>query len=187
MFVLTEDDVKVLLRLKTRDAQLDRLLRRLQAPAPGCLHDSGGLPDPNPADVPRFEVPQERATDVLRDFLRTQRAVKERTSQQMNDLGFSQGVKYDGGKLRFDLIPVWPLEELALVFTVGAQKYADRNWEKGLKWSRVYSALQRHLTAFWGGEEVDEETELFHVAQAAWGCFVLLEFMQTHRELDDRP
>jgi hypothetical protein len=43
------------------------------------------------------------------------------------------GVK--GQKLaRFDLIPVNPLWELAEHFGRGAQKYADRNFERGYDW-----------------------------------------------------
>ena len=42
------------------------------------------------------------------------------------------GTKNDGGKLRYDLIPPRALEALAYVYTIGAAKYSDRNWEKGI-------------------------------------------------------
>lgn len=99
----------------------------------------------------------------------------------------TEGVKYDTGKPRYDLIPAEPLEALAQVYTMGASKYADRNWEKGLKWSRVFAAIMRHLWAFWRGEETDKESGLPHVIHAAWGCFALAEFMATKRTFDDRP
>jgi hypothetical protein len=38
----------------------------------------------------------------------------------------AEGRKYDGDKLRYDLIPVGPLAEVAKVYTIGAKKYADR-------------------------------------------------------------
>jgi hypothetical protein len=38
-----------------------------------------------------------------------------------------EGLKFDEGKLRFDLIPIYPLEELARVYTIGAKKYGDYN------------------------------------------------------------
>ena len=97
-----------------------------------------------------------------------------------------QARKDDHGKLRFDLIPPGALKELAAVYTVGASKYGDRNWEQGLAWGRVFAALQRHLWAFWGGEELDPEDGLSHLAHAAWGCFSLIEYAQTHPELDER-
>lgn len=93
-----------------------------------------------------------------------------------------------GQKLaRFDLIPVGPLTALAEQFGAGAAKYADRNWEKGYPWSLNYAALLRHLTAFWGGEELDPETGTPHLAAVEWHAMVLLEFTRTHREFDDRP
>lgn len=94
--------------------------------------------------------------------------------------------KDDQDKIRFDLIPPGPLQDLAAIYTMGAKKYADRNWEKGLSWGRVFGAVMRHLWAFWKGEDNDPESGLPHLAHAAWGCFALLEYRQTHPEMDDR-
>lgn len=96
------------------------------------------------------------------------------------------GLKYDGGKTRYDLLPHGPLEALAKTYTFGAKKYTDHNWRKGIAWSRVFGAVMRHMWAFWRGEDIDKESGLPHVAHAAWGCFALLEYMQEHPELDDR-
>jgi hypothetical protein len=41
-----------------------------------------------------------------------------------------EGTKYDGGKLRYDLIDAYALEQLAAVYTFGAKKYEDDNWRK---------------------------------------------------------
>jgi len=102
-------------------------------------------------------------------------------SDQLKD-----GIKYDENKERFDLIPPQPLLELAKVYTIGAKKYEPRNMEKGMAWGRVFGAIMRHLWKFWRGEDYDEETGLHHVAQAAWGCFTLLDYTKTHPEFDDR-
>jgi len=98
----------------------------------------------------------------------------------------SEGVKYDAEKSRYDLIPAYPLEQLAKIYTFGATKYADHNWRKGLTWSRVFSAIMRHLWAFWRGEDNDPETGLPHVVHAAWGCFTLLQYMKDGSGTDDR-
>lgn len=87
---------------------------------------------------------------------------------------------------RYDLIPLEPLKLLAQHYGVGATKYADHNWKLGFEWSKSYAALMRHLTAFWGGEDVDEETGSLHMTAVAWHAFTLLEFMQDHPEFDDR-
>lgn len=88
---------------------------------------------------------------------------------------------------RFDLIPQHPLWLLAELYGRGAQKYAERNWERGYNWSLSYAAMQRHLSLFWQGEDCDPETGTPHVINAAFHCFALAEFMSTHPELDDRP
>ena len=99
----------------------------------------------------------------------------------------NEGIKYDGDKLRFDLFPPVPLMQLAQVFNVGSMKYGDRNWEQGIAWSRIFAALQRHAWAFWAREDHDAEDGILHLAKVAWGALVLLEYMQTKGELDDRP
>ena len=92
-----------------------------------------------------------------------------------------------GSKLaRFDLIPVGPLTLLAEHYGRGAQKYDANNWRRAYDWSLSYAALQRHLTAWWGGEDNDPELGNSHMVAVAWHAFALLEFIQTHPELDDR-
>lgn len=92
-----------------------------------------------------------------------------------------------GAKLaRFDLLPAKPLWELAEHYGRGARKYADRNWERGYKWSLSFAAMMRHSWAFWRGEDIDPETGSPHIVAVAWHALALREFMVTHPELDDR-
>lgn len=107
-------------------------------------------------------------------------------SYDMNISAAKEGIKFDKDKLRFDLIPVRPLEEVARVYTIGAKKYSDRNWEKGLKWSRVFGALLRHAFAWWRGEKYDLENGQHHLASVCWNALALMEYENTHSELDDR-
>lgn len=97
------------------------------------------------------------------------------------------GIKHDTRKLRYDLIPAYPLAKVAEVYTLGAAKYADRNWERGLQWGRVFAALQRHAWAWWAGEREDSEDGQHHLASVVWCALALMEYEQTHPELDDRP
>lgn len=99
----------------------------------------------------------------------------------------SGAMKADGNKLRYDLLPAQPLEDLVKILTFGAQKYKDRNWEGGMKWSRPFGACMRHLWAWWGGEDKDSDSGLSHLAHAACNLFFLMEFEYTKREYDDRP
>lgn len=93
-----------------------------------------------------------------------------------------------GRKLaRFALLPPGALWKIAEVFGFGAAKYADRNWEAGYPWSWSYDALQRHLNAFWDGEELDPESGLPHLAHAGFHILALLTYTRTNRAKDDRP
>lgn len=87
---------------------------------------------------------------------------------------------------RYDLIPPRPLEFIARVYGKGCEKYAERNFEKGYAWGLSFASCQRHLWAFWQGEELDPESGLPHLAHAAWHCITLMQFCESHRDLDDR-
>lgn len=68
----------------------------------------------------------------------------------------------------------------------GASKYERYNFAKGYRWSLSYDALQRHLMAFWGGENLDSESGLPHLGHAAWHCLALLTFWLRGKGTDDR-
>lgn len=96
--------------------------------------------------------------------------------------GGHKGVK----EARFDLIPSEALTQLAEHYAVGAEKYGDHNWRKGFEWSKSYAALNRHLHAFWSGQDLDPETGKPHLTAVAFHAFALLTFAQEHPEFDDR-
>ena len=78
-----------------------------------------------------------------------------------------QGRKYDGGKLRYDLIPVLALEEMVKGLTFGTIKYDDNNWVKvpsGRK--RYMAAALRHIQEYRKGNLWDEEQGIHHLSAA---------------------
>jgi len=109
----------------------------------------------------------------------------------------SEGLKFDGGKVRLELIPPELLYATASILTFGAEKYDDRNWELGMKWSRVFGAMMRHMWSWWGGKQptnvnfvfgsLDDETNQSHL----WHAACCLSFLITYEERvigeDDRP
>ena len=97
------------------------------------------------------------------------------------------GEKYDEDKLRLDLIPPEALEGLAEVLGFGAKKYANRNWEKGMDWMRIYASLQRHLLAFHKGIDVDEESGLKHLHHALTNLTFLVTYQDRDIGKDNRP
>lgn len=94
--------------------------------------------------------------------------------------------KDDTGKLRYDLIPPDALRELARVYTIGANKYEARNWEKGMSWGRVFGALMRHAWAFWRGERFDPVDSQHHLSSVAWCALALLSYDLRGIGEDDR-
>ena len=101
----------------------------------------------------------------------------------MND----SGRKDDTDKLRLDLVPYDVICAIATILTFGAKKYGDRNWEKGMRWSRVYAGLQRHLMAWWEGEALDPETGKSHLWHAGCCLFFLIAYEKRGIGDDDRP
>lgn len=70
---------------------------------------------------------------------------------------------------------------------LGAQKYSAHNYLRGYDWSLSFDAAQRHLLAFWGGEDLDPESGQQHLAHAAWHCLAMLSFVQRGIGSDTRP
>jgi hypothetical protein len=99
----------------------------------------------------------------------------------------NEGTKHDEEKPRTDLLPIDPMMDIAEILTFGAKKYSDRNWEKGIKWSRVYGALLRHMFAWWKGQDLDPETGKSHLAHAGCCIMFLLQYSKHNKEFDDRP
>lgn len=87
-----------------------------------------------------------------------------------------EGLRYNGGKPRYDLIPPEALDALADHFRKGMEKYAERNWERGMSWGHCFAGAMRHLWAFWRGQDYDEETGTHHCIAAAWNCFALFTY-----------
>lgn len=99
----------------------------------------------------------------------------------------SEGVKFDGDKLRYELIPPEYLEGAAEALTFGATKYGARNWEQGMEWGRVFGALLRHLYAWWRGDKGgDPETGLSHLSHAAACLAMLMAYEKRNSGEDDR-
>ncbi len=96
------------------------------------------------------------------------------------------GIKHDQDKADMSLLSSVAILKISQVMTYGKKKYSSHNWRGGFIWSRPLSAALRHLFAFIGGEDKDPETGLSHLAHCACCLMFLLEFEDTHKELDDR-
>jgi len=96
------------------------------------------------------------------------------------------GIKFDSGKNRLELIPPEIVFAIGDVLTYGAQKYVDRNWEMGMKWSRIFGAMMRHMWSWWRGEKYDSESGYPHLWHAACCVAFLITYEQREIGEDDR-
>jgi mannose/cellobiose epimerase-like protein (N-acyl-D-glucosamine 2-epimerase family) len=96
--------------------------------------------------------------------------------------------KDDQGKPRPSLVPAEEFLDLAQLFQFGATKYTPDNWREGegLKWSRMFDALERHSWAFWSGEDYDAESGAAHMIAVAFSALILAHYMKHFPENDDR-
>jgi hypothetical protein len=104
----------------------------------------------------------------------------------IKDLTPEGGLKYDEQKPRMDLLDFQALEGLSKVLTFGANKYAAHNWRKGISYSRLTSALLRHLAAIQRGEDIDPESGLPHIDHLGCCWMFLSNMTKTRPDLDDR-
>ena len=105
----------------------------------------------------------------------------------------TEGLKFDDDKVRLELLPPELLYAIATILTFGAKKYADRNWELGMSWSRVFGAMMRHMWCWWGGKlptnksflfgDLDTETNYSHLWHA--GCCVAFLISYEERGIGD--
>lgn len=86
-------------------------------------------------------------------------------------------MKFDGDKVRYDLVPPKALKYVAEVLTYGARKYKPGNWRsvREEELFRYVGAMMRHTEAYRSGEWLDPETGLPHLAAVAVNAMFLLE------------
>ena len=107
---------------------------------------------------------------------------------QMQDSGerqqFSTGAVRDTteGKGRFDLISPELMFRLSKWLEAGANKYSDRNWEKGMPISRCMDSALRHLFKYLAGWK-DED----HLAAALCNIMFIMHFEKYMPEMQDLP
>lgn len=102
-----------------------------------------------------------------------------------------KAIKHDAGKSPMHLVSPEFMFALGGVLKHGADKYGERNWETedGMDWSRLYAAAQRHLWAWWAGEDDDPESGRSHIDHAS-ACLMMLSHYAKNSDVfssDDRP
>lgn len=91
-------------------------------------------------------------------------------------------------KVPLHLVPPSAKHYLALAFKDGAKKYGPYNWrEKKVSASVYVAAAQRHIDAWWDGEDLSEDAAVEHLAHAMACMAIVLDAKSIGMLNDDRP
>lgn len=104
-----------------------------------------------------------------------------------------EGLRYNAGKPRYDLIPPEALDALAAYYGLlggppeGPPKYPERNWERGMAMCKCFASLMRHAWKWMRGQDIDSETKTHHMIAVAWNAFAIYTYYFRSTGTDDRP
>jgi hypothetical protein len=91
-------------------------------------------------------------------------------------------------KVPLHLVPPSAKHFLALALADGAVKYGPYNWRDTAISTSVYvAAAQRHLDAFWDGEDNAPDSGVHHIAHAMACMALMLDALTIDKLNDDRP
>ncbi len=86
------------------------------------------------------------------------------------------------GKGRYDLIPTEATRRSAIHYEQGGINHGDRNWEKGMPFSRLMDSAMRHCNQYLGRDRSED-----HLAAAVWNLMAVMHFEKYKPELNDLP
>lgn len=106
------------------------------------------------------------------------------------------GVKYDGDKPRWGLLPYREVQDVVDVLTFGSKKYSDDNWKNVENADeRYFDAMLRHITQYRFAKErdmgsliYDSESKKHHLAHAiCCALFIMYSDNESESEFEDLP
>ena len=110
----------------------------------------------------------------MKDFI-----TKDSGKRQEFETGAKRDIQDD--KPRPDLISPHALLRIGGLLARGADKYGERNWEKGMPYSRFLASAFRHLLQYAKGDR-DED----HLAAVCFNIMAIIHFEELGRtDLDD--
>lgn len=95
--------------------------------------------------------------------------------------------RHNEGKLKWSLVSFEALEPMVKGLEFGAKKYGIDNWKKGLPITEVCESMLRHIFAYLGGEDIDPESGLPHIAHIQDNAMFLGYMDLKMPQFDDRP
>lgn len=148
------------------------------------MFDEGGVTAPVTEPAPVTTAEPVQPTETPPKQKRTTTRKKPVSSLKPSNPKDSVGIK----KVPMSCVPATVIAELGVAMLEGALKYGRHNYRAvGVRASVYYDAEQRHMKAFWEGEDIDPESRLSHITKAIATLTVLRDSMIRGNWVDDRP
>ena len=113
--------------------------------------------------------------------------VEELVKEAVEDMKLEGGGKrFNEGKIRLELLVPEAMEAEARVWAMGAKKYGEYNWQKGMPWLTVIGCLLRHILAILKGEDIDKESGELHAAHIKCNASMLIYYYYNYKQGDNR-
>ena len=128
--------------------------------------------------VPRFKFRRKWTDADAKEF--SERPLSGNLAETL-ERAQERGTKFDSGKPMIDLIVPEFIVGMAKILTMGAEKYGTENWKRGLEYSRLYAALQRHALAYHSGEHYDSESGLNHMLHVACNAMFIFWYKEVYK------
>ncbi len=91
-------------------------------------------------------------------------------------------------KISFTKVSAIAMAHFAMAMMDGARKYGPYNWRDKPVIASIYiDAAQRHLLAWFEGEELADDSHAHHLGHAGACCAILLDAQEHGVLIDDRP
>lgn len=85
-------------------------------------------------------------------------------AQKRDVENLEQALRYNQGKIQWDLVHFPSIEPMVKVLEFGMKKYSKDNWKKGLPKDQLLESAMRHLVALFNREDNDKESGINHAA-----------------------
>lgn len=118
--------------------------------------------------------------ESIQKALHTPKPLLDSGDRRQFDTGAERDMEV--GKGRCDLLPACALLRLARHYEAGANKYSDRNWEKGMPISVMLDSGIRHLLKY-----LDGHTDEDHLVAAAWNILGAMWMEEKKPHMQDIP
>lgn len=98
----------------------------------------------------------------------------------------ASAIKSDSDKLDLSMLPPEGLEEATKAFMDGMKKYGRHQYRSGMEWSRLVSAMMRHINQFNKGEDRASDSGVHHLGHVIANCMMLLDYYYNNLGTDNR-